>query len=116
VSAMTIDHANDFVAMCLLAGVLGLVALGIRAMLQHRWNSRAVRWALPPAAEYVAGSVAAVLAAVGTSAMGLDSILVTHGQGVGQPFVFAAAASLAAIALGALARRAAQPQPWRVAD
>ncbi|MCU1393344.1 MAG: hypothetical protein JWM34_1772 [Ilumatobacteraceae bacterium] len=112
VAAMTLDHANDFVAMCVLAGILGLVAIAARSVLQRRWDSRAVRYALPAAAEYVVGLAAAGVTAVVGGAMGVDSILVTRGQGAGQPLAVAGAASLAAVLLGVLARRAATTGRW----
>ena len=91
VAAMTIDHANDFLLSTTVVGFLGLVCLSMLVLLRRRWNSHAVATVIPAYTEDVAAAVMALLAAVYLLAQGVDSVLVTRGQGAGQWFCLAAA-------------------------
>jgi hypothetical protein len=104
--AMAADHANDFLLVTAGLGVLGLLALALHALLERRWNSRALALAFPTGTEETAGAILAGLAAIGYAGQGLDEVLVTYGRGAGQPFSLAIAATMAAVVLAILARRA----------
>ena len=105
VAAMTADHAADFLLAAAACGVLGVLALALRAVLQRRWASRTVAAAFPAGLEYLVGATLACLATVGLVALGVDALLVTYGTAAGQYFALAAAALGAAVLLGALAQR-----------
>jgi hypothetical protein len=100
VAAMTIDHANDFLLSTAVVGFVGIVCLTLRMVLRRRWNSHAVAAVIPAYSEDAAAAVLALLATVFLVAQGVDSVLVTRGQGTGQWFCLAAAAlGVAAICL-----------------
>jgi hypothetical protein len=105
VTAMTIDHADDFLRNCVVAGLFGLVALVSFAWLRRRWSSIEVERSLPRCTEEIAGAVLAVIAAVVLVAQGTDAVIVTRGSGSGQSFSLAAGAALAAGFLAIRARR-----------
>jgi hypothetical protein len=107
-TAMTADHAFDFLRNAMLAGVLGIVALVIRHALERRWPSTP-----RSAAEPLVGAGLAVLCALAFASAGFDAITVTRAQGVGQPLALAAAACSAAILLAGQARRSAGRPFWR---
>lgn len=92
VAAMTIDHANDFLLSTTVVGFVGIVCLSLLVLLRRRWNSHAVAAVIPPYTEDAAAGAVALLAAMFLVAQGIDSILVTRGQGAGQWFCLAAAA------------------------
>jgi hypothetical protein len=106
VSAMTIDHANDFLRNAAVAGVCGLIALAAFARLRRRWSSRAVATALPTWSEDVLGCLLSSAATVVLLGQGVDSLMVTHGQGAGQSLCVAVAAAAAAVVFGVRARSA----------
>ena len=105
-SAMTQDHADDFLRNATVAGLLGLLALGAYVMLRRRWWNRAVATALPGWVEWVAGACLAGAAAVVLSGQGMDAILVTHGTGAGASLSLALAATAAAAGFAVAAWRA----------
>jgi MYXO-CTERM domain-containing protein len=107
VTAMTADHADDFLRNAAAGGVLGLLALGGYELLRRRWTSRAIATALPAGSEDVLGAGLALLSAVVLFGQGVDAVMVTHGNGSGQPFSLALAATLA----GAFFARARRKQP-----
>ena len=104
VSAMTIDHANDFLRNAAVAGVCGLIALATFARLRRRWSSRAVAAALPMWSEVVLGCVLSSVATVVLLGQGVDSLMVTHGQGAGQWLCLSFGAAAAAIVFGVRAK------------
>ncbi len=114
-SAMTTDHADDFVRNCVAAGLLGVLALVALVVLRRRWSSREVRNAFPLGAEEILGAIAAALVTVVTLGQGADAMLVTHGNGAGQSFVLAASAAAAGAFLLSRARSRARHGRW-VAD
>ena len=100
VSAMTIDHANDFLRDAAVAGVCGLIALATFARLRRRWSSRAVATALPTWSEDIVGCLLSSVATVVLLGQGVDSLVVTHGQGAGQSLCLAVGAVAAAVVFG----------------
>jgi hypothetical protein len=100
VSAMTIDHANDFLRNAAVAGVCGLIALATFARLRRRWSSRAVATALPSWSEDIVGCVLSSVATVVLLGQGVDALIVTHGQGAGQSLCLAVGAAAAAVVFG----------------
>lgn len=108
VTAMTADHAADFLRNAVLAGLLGMLALAARQALRRRWP------AVPSsAAEPLLGAGLAVLCALGFAGVGFDAITVTRGQGAGQPLSLALAAGCAAVLLAGTARRSAGRPFWQ---
>ncbi|MEY2521814.1 MAG: hypothetical protein QOJ66_379 [Ilumatobacteraceae bacterium] len=104
VSAMTIDHANDFVRNAAVAGGCGLIALATFARLRRRWTSRAVATALPTWSEDVLGCVLSSVATVVLLGQGVDSLMVTRGQGAGQSLCLAVGAAAATFVFGVRAK------------
>ena len=100
VTAMTIDHANDFLRNAAVAGVFGLIAVALLVRLRRRWSSRAIATALPTWSEDIVGCALASIATVVLLGQGVDSLMVTHGQGAGQSFCLAVAAVAAAVVFG----------------
>jgi hypothetical protein len=115
VSAMTADHADDFVRNCVAAGLLGMLAVVTRVVLRGRWSNREVRNAFPRGAEEIVGAIAAALVALVMLGRGADALLVTHGNGAGQSFVLAASAAAATTFLAISARSRARHARW-IAD
>ncbi len=107
-SAMTQDHADDFLRNTAAAGVLGLLALGAYLVIRRRWWNQTVAAALPRWVEWVVGAGLAGAAAVVLSAQGADAILVEHGTGAGASLSLAGAAAAAAAGFAVAARRAVQ--------
>ena len=97
---MIIDHANDFLRNAAVAGVCGLIALVTFVRLRRRWSSRAVATALPTWSEDILGCVLSSVATIVLVGQGVDSLMVTHGQGAGQSLCLAAGAAAAAIVFG----------------
>jgi hypothetical protein len=104
VAAMTIDHANDFLLSTTVVGFIGIVCLSLLLFLRRRWNSRAVAAVIPAYTEDAAAGMVSLLAAVFLLAQGIDSIVVTRGQGAGQWFCLAAAALGATVICAVRAR------------
>jgi len=100
VSAMTADHADDFLRNAAAAGVLGLLTLGLSALLRRRWASPALTMALPRGSEDFLGAGLALVATIVLAGQGIDAIMVTHANGAGQPFSLATAALLTAALFG----------------
>ncbi|HEX2902509.1 MAG TPA: hypothetical protein VHO01_03560, partial [Jatrophihabitans sp.] len=100
--AMVADHADDVIRNAAIALVLGLLALGVRAMLRRAWHDGS-----RPVLESAIGAALALLVALGSAGIAFDSVTVTHGHGAGQPIAFAVAAALACVGLGRAAMRAA---------
>jgi len=96
VTAMTADHARDFLISAGLCGVIGVLAIAAYTFLQRRWSSHAIATSLPRATEDIVGAVLAFLAAVVLVGQGIDAVLVTHGKGSGEPFSLAPPSLLAA--------------------
>jgi len=94
-TAMTADHADDFLRNAAAGGVLGLLALAAYLVLARRWATRAILFALPRGAEWVLGAGLGLLATVVLVGQGIDAVTVTHGNGAGQPFSLAAGALFA---------------------
>lgn len=107
-TAMTADHAFDFLRNMVLAGLLGILALVVRQLLRRRWPGTP-----SSAVEPLIGAGLATLCALGFGSVGFDAITVTRAQGVGQPLALAAAAGAAAVLLGWQARRSADRPFWR---
>jgi hypothetical protein len=105
VTAMTADHARDFLISAGLCGLIGVVAIAAYAMLKRRWSSPAIATSLPRATEDVVGAVLALGVAVVLVSQGIDAVLVTHGNGAGEPFSLAPPAFLAATLFTVRARR-----------
>jgi hypothetical protein len=104
-TAMTADHADDFLRNAVLAAVLGVVALLIRVWLRRRWSERRLSTALPSGVEWLAGAVLAAVAGAGLLVLGLDAVLTTQANGAGQPLSLALAALFAAAFFAAQARQ-----------
>jgi len=99
VTAMTADHADDFLRNAAACGVLGALALGVYLLLRPRWANPAVTAALPRASEDIVGAGLALLATVLLVGQGVDAVVVTRANGAGQPLSLAATALLAATVL-----------------
>ncbi len=108
VTAMTADHAADFLRNAVLAGLLGLLALAARQLLRRRWPA-----APSSTVEPLLGAGLAALCALVFAGAGFDAITVTRGQGAGQPLSLALAAGCAAVLLAAAARRSAGRPFWQ---
>ncbi len=96
ISAMTADHADDFLRNAAGGGLLGLVALGGYLYLRRRWAGRAITLAVPTGVECLLGAALALVAALVLAGQGIDAVVVTRGNGAGQPFSLAIAAASAA--------------------
>jgi hypothetical protein len=97
VTAMTADHAADFLRNAAGCGVIGVLAAVAYVVLRRRWAGPSVSRALPRATESVVGVVAALGVAVVLGGQGVDAIMVTRGNGAGAPFALATAACVAAL-------------------
>lgn len=96
ISAMTADHAADFLRNAAGCGLLGLLALVGYVLLRRRWAGRAIALAVPAGTEYLLGAALALVATLALAGQGIDAVLVTRGNGAGQPFSLAIAAASAA--------------------
>lgn len=110
-TAMTADHADDFLRNAAAGGVLGLLVIGGYALLRRRWAGPTVATALPRGTENVVGVALALAAALVLIGQGVDAVLVTHGNGAGQPFSLAASA--VAVAAVFAVRTGYRPSPSR---
>lgn len=103
-NAMFATHAGHYVADTLGCGALGLLLLALYA-------ARRRRWALPGrlgelfAIELLIGAALSAIVAAIFFLRGLQTALVTHDHGVGQPFCLAIGATLAFAFFVARARR-----------
>ncbi len=104
-TAMTADHADDFLRNTVLAAVLGVGALLVYAWLRRRWSERELGAALPAGVEWLAGAALASVAAAGLLLVAVDAVLTTRANGAGQPLSLALAALLAAAFFVARARQ-----------
>ena len=105
VTAMTADHANDFLQNAAGCGVLGVFGLGLYLWLRRRWSGAAVATALPRGSDDIVGAALAVVTAVGLLGQGVDAVVVTDANGAGALFSLAVAALLAAAFFGRQAVR-----------
>lgn len=105
VTAMTADHADDFLFNAEESAFLGVVLLAVYIPLRRRWRSIDVARALPPGGEEVAGAVVAGLVTLALLLQGSGAVLIQHGNGAGQEFALAFTAALATVFLAFRARR-----------
>jgi hypothetical protein len=106
VTAMLADHAGDFLLQATAAGLLGFIALAAYLTLRQRWQDRATRTALPAGTAEALGTALAALAALVCLGQALDTEMVQHGIGAGEPWSLGAAAAVAAAAFALALRRA----------
>jgi hypothetical protein len=97
-------HASHYLNDTLGCGVLGVLALALYVPLQRRWSLSGRIGELFDLELLIGAAAAAVVAAIFLF-RGLDTVLVTHDNGVGQPFCLAAAASLGFLYFALRARR-----------
>jgi hypothetical protein len=95
VTAMTIDHASDFLRTCAVAGLAGVFSAIAFMLLRRRWNDREVANALPRSFADSAGALLSALVALAATAQAADIFLVTRGEGAWQPLSLAIAAAAA---------------------
>jgi hypothetical protein len=105
VAAMTADHARDFLISAAFCGVMGILALAAYRFLRRLWSSPAIATSLPRATEDIVGAFLAFATAVVLVGQGVDAILVTHGNGAGEPFSLAGPALVAAAVFTVRARQ-----------
>ena len=91
---MTALHASHYLNDTLACGMIGLLAFVLYLPLQRRW-SLAGRIGHLFDIELLVGAAAAATVAAIFLFRGIDTALLTHDNGVGQPFCLAAASSLA---------------------
>jgi hypothetical protein len=91
---MTALHASHYLLDTLTCGVLGLLAIVLYRRLRRSWSMPGRIGELFDLERLVGAAAAAVVAAVFIF-RGVHTALVTHDNGVGQPFCLAAASSLA---------------------
>jgi hypothetical protein len=103
-SVMTALHASHFLIDTLVCGVLGVLALILYTRLQPRWSLPGRIGELFEL-ELLVGAAAAGTVAVIFLVRGIHTALVTHDNGVGQPFCLAFGASLACLFFALRARR-----------
>ena len=103
-SVMTAMHASHYLNDTLVCGVLGLLLLALYLRLRARWSLPGRVGELFDVELLVGAAAAAVVAAIFLF-RGVDTVLVTHDNGVGQPFCLAAGASLAFLFFALRARR-----------
>ena len=106
VTAMLADHVGDFLLQATAAGLLGLIALAAYLTLRQRWQDRATLTALPAGTAEAVGTALAALAAVVCLGQALNTEMVQHGIGAGEPWSLSAAAAVAAAAFALALRRA----------
>lgn len=100
-AAMLTDHAGDFLLQAAAAGLLGLVGLAAYLGLRQRWRDRATLTALPAGTAEALGTALAAVAAVACLGQAVDTEMVQHGIGAGEPWSLGAAAAVAAAAFAA---------------
>jgi len=106
VTAMLADHVGDFLLQATAAGLLGLIALAAYLALRQRWQDRATLTALPAGTAEALGTALAGLAAVVCLGQAVNTEMVQHGIGAGEPWSLGAAAAVAAVAFALAFRRA----------
>jgi hypothetical protein len=108
---MTALHASHYLLDTLACGMIGLLALLLYLRLRRRWSlpGRAGEWF---DVDLLVGAVAAGAVAAVFVFRGVHTALVTHDNGVGQPFCLAAASSLAAVYFVLSARRRGVSARW----
>ena len=91
---MTALHATHYLNDTLACGVIGVLTLVLYVRLRRRWSlpGRIGDWF---DVELLVGAVAAAAVAAIFLVRGIDTVVRTHDNGVGQPFCLAAGASLA---------------------
>jgi len=97
VTAMLADHAGDFLLQATAAGLLGLIALAAYLTLRQRWQDRATHTALPAGTAEALGTTLAALAALACLGQAVDTEMVQHGIGAGEPWSLGVAATVAAV-------------------
>lgn len=102
--AMTALHASHYLNDTLACGLIGVLLLVLHRRLQRRWSLPGRIGELFELELLVGAAAAAVVAAIFLF-RGIDTALVTHDNGVGQPFCLAAASSLAFLYFALRARR-----------
>ena len=93
-SVMTALHASHYLIDTLVCGVIGVLVLVLYVPLQRRWSLPGRIGELFDLELLVGAAAAAVVAAI-FLVRGIDTVLRSHDNGVGQPFCLAAASSLA---------------------
>jgi hypothetical protein len=106
VTAMLADHAGDFLLQATAAGLLGLIALAAYLTLRQRWQDRATLTVLPAGTAEALGTALAAVAAVVCLGQAVDTEMVQHGIGAGEPWSLGVAAAVAAAAFALALRRA----------
>jgi hypothetical protein len=114
-SAMTALHASHYLNDTLICGVVGVLGFVLYLRLQRRWSlpGRIGQWF---EIELLIGAAAAATVAVIFLVRGVDTVIRTHDNGVGQPFCLAGASSLAFLSFALRARHrgvTAQLRPRR---
>ncbi len=93
-SVMTALHASHFLMDTLVCAVIGVLMLVLYVPLQRRWLLRGRLGELFDVELLIGAAAAAAVAAI-FLVRGIDTVLRTHDNGVGQPFCLAAGSSLA---------------------
>jgi hypothetical protein len=104
VDVTTAVHASHYVMDTLACGMIGVLALVLYVPLQRRWSLPGRLGELFDLELLVGAAAAAVVAAI-FLVRGVHTALVTHDNGVGQPFCLAAASALAFLFFALRARR-----------
>jgi hypothetical protein len=93
-AVMTALHASHYLIDTLACGAIGVVVLVLHRHLRRRWSlpGRIGEWF---DVELLVGAAAAGVVAAVFLFRGVHTALITHDNGVGQPFCLAAASSLA---------------------
>jgi hypothetical protein len=94
VDVTTAVHASHYLTDTLACGLIGVLVLLLYVPLQRRWSlpGRIGEWF---DLELLVGAAAAAVVAAIFLVRGIDTLVRTHDNGVGQPFCLAAASSLA---------------------
>ena len=103
-SVTTAVHASHYVIDTLACGAIGVLVLVLYVSLRHRWSLPGRIGELFDLELLVGAAAAAVVAAI-FLVRGIDTLVRTHDNGVGQPFCLAAASSLAFLYFALRARR-----------
>jgi hypothetical protein len=104
VDVTTAVHASHYLTDTLVCGLIGVAVLALYVPLQRRWTLPGRIGELFDL-DLLVGAAAAALVAAIFLFRGIDTLLRTHDNGVGQPFSLAAAASLAFAYFALRARR-----------
>jgi hypothetical protein len=102
-SVMTALHASHYLIDTLACGAIGVLVLVLYVPLQRRWSLPGRMGELFDLELLVGAAAAATVAAI-FLVRGIDTALLTHDNGVGQPFCLAAASSLACLYFALRAR------------